>query len=71
MQDNHGRWLGGICRSVGSSGILWAEVMAIRNGLCLVWNLGFRRVVFEYDSSEVLHLVNEMQGVFITSKPYA
>ena len=60
MQDNHGRWLGGICRSVGSSGILWTEVMGIRNGLCLVWNLSFRRVVFEYDSSEVMHLVNEM-----------
>ncbi|CAI0389520.1 unnamed protein product, partial [Linum tenue] len=44
--------------------ILEAEVRAIRDGLSLLWSLGFRNVEVESDSQLAVHLIRSEKDLF-------
>ncbi|KAF7809001.1 putative ribonuclease H protein At1g65750 family [Senna tora] len=55
--DASGNFLFSFCHRIGSCDILWAELRGILDGLELLWNKGFRKVVIECDSEAALELV--------------
>lgn len=57
-RDEEGRWLFGMCRNLGSSNVLWAELWAIHSTLEIAWEKRFPQVLFESDSHVAIHLIN-------------
>ncbi|KAJ8768128.1 hypothetical protein K2173_021068 [Erythroxylum novogranatense] len=57
IRDAYGRWLIGFSGYIGHASILVAELQALRHGLTLAWDRGYRRIVVESDSQDVVTLV--------------
>ena len=58
MRGEDGHWILGFHGTVGVVNNLCPELMAIRMGLCLAWDHGYRRVYCESDSLEAIRCVN-------------
>ncbi|KAK7266661.1 hypothetical protein RIF29_19311 [Crotalaria pallida] len=58
LRDSFGRWLLGFTGCYSSSSVLLSELMALRNGLLLAWNAGYRLVRCEVNSLEAYRLVS-------------
>ncbi|KAF7816000.1 hypothetical protein G2W53_029969 [Senna tora] len=56
-RDASGNFLFSFGHRIGTCDILWAELRGILDGLELLWNKGFRKVVIECDSKVALELV--------------
>ncbi|PKI44165.1 hypothetical protein CRG98_035458 [Punica granatum] len=57
LRDSDGRWVHGYVRNVGITTSFSAELWAVRTGLEMAWDLGFRRIILEVDSETVVRLV--------------
>ena len=59
VRDEHGRWLAGFSKSIGSANAFVAELWGLRDGLALCSNLNIQCLLVEVDSSAlVLALLN-------------
>ncbi|KAL4353912.1 hypothetical protein GQ457_06G021000 [Hibiscus cannabinus] len=58
FRDEDGTWLQGFARFIGRSSVLVVELWAIREGLHLAWNGGFRHVELETDNAEAARICN-------------
>lgn len=50
-------WLGGFSESSSSSYALFAELLSIKHGLLLTWDLGYHHVVCESDTLDVVKIL--------------
>ena len=59
VRDEHGRWLAGFSKSIGSASAFVAELWGLRDGLVLCSNLNIQCLLVEVDSNAlVLALLN-------------
>ena len=58
LRGADGHWIMGFHGFIGVANSLLPELMAIRMGLCLAWDHGYRRVLCESDSLEAIRCVN-------------
>ncbi|KAK8606351.1 hypothetical protein V6N13_030637 [Hibiscus sabdariffa] len=65
-RDHEGRWLFGFNKALGRCSIKEAELWGILIGLECAWNAGFRQVMVECDSLDVVRL---LRGDTCTSPP--
>jgi len=63
-------WLGGYSYMVGIFSSLRAELWAVKVGLELAWEKGFRRVLLEVDSQVVVYLLNNGGGKMDSNVPW-
>ncbi|XP_057432793.1 uncharacterized protein LOC130725593 [Lotus japonicus] len=63
LRDRDGRWLTGFAAFWGVGDVLMSELRALHEGLKLVWDLGYRRVVCRSDCMELVGLVTGVQEV--------
>lgn len=54
LQDSYGLWISRFSLNMGIATNNMAELGAVRQGLLLVWNLGFKFIQLEIDSVTVL-----------------
>ncbi|KAF7825260.1 ribonuclease H [Senna tora] len=59
FRDQHGRWMGGFAKKLGSGNSLLAEVWGIKLGLDMAWNWNLRNIELEADSLMALKLIKE------------
>ncbi|XP_027350466.1 TMV resistance protein N-like [Abrus precatorius] len=59
FRDVEGNWLSGFYGSLGVTTTVKAELHTICQGLITAWDLGYRNVLVETDSSEAIHLIEE------------
>lgn len=57
IRSSKGDWITGF--SCFEGGGMLAELLAVRRGLQLAWESGFRNVVLEIDSQEVVSLLQK------------
>lgn len=60
VRDSDGRWLGGFSKNLSKGSIFEAEIWGILEGIKLVWDLGFRKVVVEADSLGAINLCDNI-----------
>ncbi|KAJ1376166.1 Ribonuclease H domain [Sesbania bispinosa] len=58
LRDSTGNWCGGFAGNAGAGDVLLAELLALKIGLDFAWNIGYRRILCESDSLEVVHLLS-------------
>lgn len=58
IRNHVGEWICGFSGSCGYADNLTTEVQAIKNGLDLVWDRGYRNVILESDSKSALDLLD-------------
>ncbi|CAI0399605.1 unnamed protein product [Linum tenue] len=64
LRDDSGNWIAGFQRRIGTCDVTAAELIAIRDGLSLVWVFGYRQVVVESDSLVVVQLIRNADTRF-------
>ncbi|CAI0418218.1 unnamed protein product [Linum tenue] len=57
VRDDHGRFLGAFVMNLGGGTITRAELMGIRQGLQVAWDLGVRKAVLRSDSKSAVELI--------------
>ncbi|KAJ1403682.1 Ribonuclease H domain [Sesbania bispinosa] len=57
LRSSTGAWIWGFSGFHGTGNVVHAELLALRIGLLHVWDTGFRRIHYETDSLEVIHLL--------------
>lgn len=57
LRNHQGNWVAGFSTFEGKGDILQAELLAVKNGLTLAWQLGFRKIHCETDCLEAIQLV--------------
>lgn len=57
IRDHEGNWMHGFTSNLGSCGAMESELWAIWYGLRLAWDRGYRELLVEMDSKEVLSLL--------------
>ncbi|KAF7822494.1 ribonuclease H [Senna tora] len=57
IRDNFGNWIKGYAVNLGHASVLSAELWGIVHGLSITWDLGFRKVEIESDSSHAINLI--------------
>ncbi|CAN1779180.1 Putative ribonuclease H protein At1g65750 [Linum perenne] len=60
IRNAQGSWVAGFTNCIGRGSALLAELTALRDGLTLVWILGYREVQVESDCTEVVELVESI-----------
>lgn len=63
LRDHVGRWISGFTSFRGQGAPFLAELLALDQGLQHTWNLGYRDVVCESDSLEVVTSVAAQEDV--------
>ena len=58
LRDENGNCIAGFVGYIGFAGSLLAELMAIRHGLLLAWQYGFRRVECESDCLKAVQIIH-------------
>ncbi|CAN1176014.1 Putative ribonuclease H protein At1g65750 [Linum perenne] len=61
LRDAQGEWVTGFTNKLGRGSAIQAELTAIRDGLSLVWVLGFRKVQAESDCLEAVEMMTCME----------
>ncbi|CAN1150374.1 Putative ribonuclease H protein At1g65750 [Linum perenne] len=61
LRDAQGEWVAGFTNKLGGGSAIQAELTAIRDGLSLVWVLGFRKVQAESDCLEAVEMMTCME----------
>ena len=56
MRDEHGNWVGGFTRHIGSTNNFIAELWGLREGLLLCCNLNIDSLVVELDAQTVVEV---------------
>ncbi|OMP05859.1 hypothetical protein CCACVL1_01804 [Corchorus capsularis] len=64
LRDSSGRWLVGFAAHLGVTTNMVAELHALRLGLLLAWDEGYRNVECEIDASVVLKLIDDADVAF-------
>lgn len=59
VRSTMGDWLGGFSSSEGKGDILLAELLAVKHGIMLAWHKGFKNVILESDSMDLVNLMND------------
>ncbi|KAL6530866.1 hypothetical protein OROGR_014726 [Orobanche gracilis] len=59
VRDEHGHWILGFASQTWGGTAFMAEITALRDGLEMVWNRGYRHVIFETDCEEILQALND------------
>ncbi|CAN1173812.1 Putative ribonuclease H protein At1g65750 [Linum perenne] len=59
IRDALGDWVAGFTNHIGRGSSFQAELLALRDGLSLIWTLGYRRVQVESDCLAVIELVTD------------
>lgn len=71
IRDKDGIWQTGFIRKISNCSDLMAEPWAMIDGLQIVWNFGFKKVILEMDSKEALQVLqrtnSEHYGSTVTS----
>ena len=57
IRDSLGSWVVGFARSIGDCASNSAEEWAVVEGLQLAWDLGFRKIILEFDADETINLI--------------
>ncbi|KAJ1398158.1 Ribonuclease H domain [Sesbania bispinosa] len=57
LRDADGGWLCGFSSQECAGSVLMAELLAVLRGLVFAWNRGEKKLLCEFDSLEVLHLL--------------
>ncbi|KAJ8768982.1 hypothetical protein K2173_023977 [Erythroxylum novogranatense] len=57
LRDDRSRWLVGFFGYIGHTTSLLAELLALQHGMALAWQRGFRQLIVESDSQDVIRLV--------------
>ncbi|KAH1083388.1 hypothetical protein J1N35_023149 [Gossypium stocksii] len=63
IRDSNGNWIAGFSRFIGSSMPLQAELWGIADGMKLAWDLRYRKLVMEIDSSIALDLLGDVNAI--------
>lgn len=63
VRSSTGEWLAGFSSNDGQGDALLAEILAVRNGLTLAWNLGVRKVICESDSLDTVSILKSGENV--------
>ncbi|KAF7832914.1 RnaseH [Senna tora] len=61
IRDNHGNWIKGFVSNLGYVSFLSVELWGIYHGLVTAWNLGFRKVELESDSSQASKMIQTLR----------
>ncbi|OMO56897.1 reverse transcriptase [Corchorus capsularis] len=64
IRNAAGAWLVGFAAHLGVCSNIVAELQALRLGLCLAWDEGFREIECEVDAKVVLDLIKEADTAF-------
>ena len=64
LRDENGSCIAGFVSHIGIAGSLLAELIAIRHGLLLAWQYGFRRVECESDCLKAVQIIHSNTGDF-------
>lgn len=64
FRDSNGHWLGVFQVFLGVCSNLVAELSALKFGLMIAWNKGFRRLICEVDAMVVLLLIKSVDVNF-------
>lgn len=71
IRDHEDNWLHGFYSNFGSCDPLMAELCAVKQRLQLIWDKGYRKLLFEVDSLEVCRmLTNDIFDPHLQSKLY-
>lgn len=57
IRNNKGEWICGFTRAVGDVPIVLAEMMAIKTGLEVAFQLGFNKIILYSDSLNVINMI--------------
>ncbi|CAI0444675.1 unnamed protein product [Linum tenue] len=63
-RDPAGNWIAGFYTHVGHCSVLEAELKALRDGLSLIWVLGYCKVLVHSDSSTAVNLILSEKELF-------
>lgn len=55
LRSSSGDWIAGFSSCEGVGDIFLAELLAIKQGLLLAWNMNFRKIICESDSLDVIN----------------
>lgn len=55
LRSSSGDWIAGFSSCEGVGDIFLAELLAIKQGLPLAWNMNFRKIICESDSLDVIN----------------
>ena len=59
VRDHRKSWLTGFALKIGTGSFLEAELWGLLEGLKLVWQMGFRKVIVESDSNSAVELLSK------------
>ena len=60
LRNHNGDWVHGFSGYLGANDILYAELMGIKTGLMVAWQLNYKDVILETDSLEACRLVTSI-----------
>ncbi|KAF7808072.1 RnaseH [Senna tora] len=69
IRDNYGNWIKGFVSNLGYASVLSAEIWGIYHGLVTAWNLGFRKVELESDSSQAIKIIQMLREAGSNLRP--
>ncbi|KAJ1429572.1 Ribonuclease H domain [Sesbania bispinosa] len=67
LRNARGDWIHGFSSEEGVGSILEAELLAVRRGLDMAWNIGITDVICESDSLEATHIIGSNSSPLDTS----
>ncbi|KAF7808046.1 ribonuclease H [Senna tora] len=69
IRDNYGNWIKGFVSNLGYASVLSVEIWGIYHGLVTAWNLGFRKVELESDSSQAIKMIQMLREAGSNLRP--
>ena len=69
LRGDNGDWIMGYSSHISRADSLCAELLGLRRGLILAWNMRFGLVVCEVDCYEIIRLLNVSYSSFHIYKP--
>lgn len=67
LRNESGSWIIGFSSFEGQGDMLLAELLALKHGLALAWDQGFRHVVCEFDALDIVNLFNANENLQLHS----
>ncbi|KAF7808128.1 ribonuclease H [Senna tora] len=69
IRDNYGNWIKGFVSNLGYASVISAKIWGIYHGLVTAWNLGFRKVELESDSSQAIKMIQMLREASSNLRP--
>ncbi|KAJ1411225.1 Ribonuclease H domain [Sesbania bispinosa] len=67
LRDAGGHWVHGFACKEGFGSIVEAELLAVRRGLEMAWNIGIVELICEVDSLEAINIIGSASSVLNTA----